>query len=91
MQGSKSTSLVSTSHRPKEARPPQTRAIGPQPLKNFRLERRRALVGEIAGLIATGNLHAPIQATYDVSEIKDAVATAASGGRSGKILIVPRR
>jgi mitochondrial enoyl-[acyl-carrier protein] reductase / trans-2-enoyl-CoA reductase len=54
-------------------------------------ERRRALVGEVAGLIAAGKLHAPIQATYDVSEIKEAVATAASGGRSGKILIVPRR
>ena len=54
-------------------------------------ERRCALVEEIAGLIATGKLHAPIQATYDVSEIKDAVAAAASGGRSGKILIVPRR
>ena len=54
-------------------------------------ERRRALVEEIAGLIATGKLHAPVQATYDVSEIKDAVAAAASGGRSGKILIVPRR
>jgi trans-2-enoyl-CoA reductase len=53
-------------------------------------ERRRAIVGEIAGLIATGKLHAPIQATYDVSEIKDAVAAAASDGRSGKILIVPR-
>jgi hypothetical protein len=33
----------------------------------------------------------PIHATYDVTEIKDAVAAAASGGRSGKILIVPRR
>jgi mitochondrial enoyl-[acyl-carrier protein] reductase / trans-2-enoyl-CoA reductase len=55
------------------------------------LERRRGLVGEIAGLIATGKLHVPIQATYDVSEIKAAVATAASGRRSGKILIVPRR
>ncbi|HUO70122.1 MAG TPA: zinc-dependent alcohol dehydrogenase family protein [Solirubrobacteraceae bacterium] len=54
-------------------------------------ERRRALVGELAGLIATGKLHAPVQATYDVSEIKDAVAAAARGGRSGKILIVPRR
>ena len=53
-------------------------------------ERRRAIVGEIAGLITTGKLHAPIQATYDVSEIKDAVAAAASGGRSGKVLIVPR-
>ena len=54
-------------------------------------ERRRAIVAEIAGLIATGKLHAPIHATYDVSEIKEAVAAAASGGRSGKILIVPRR
>jgi NADPH:quinone reductase-like Zn-dependent oxidoreductase len=54
-------------------------------------EQRRALVGELAAKIATGKLHAPIQATYDVSEIKDAVAAAASGERSGKILIVPRR
>jgi NADPH:quinone reductase-like Zn-dependent oxidoreductase len=52
---------------------------------------RRTVVAEIAGLITTGKLHAPIQATYDVSEIKEVVATAASGGRSGKILIVPRR
>lgn len=53
-------------------------------------QRRRAIVGEIAGLIATGKLHAPIEASYDISEIKDAVAAAASGGRSGKVLIVPR-
>jgi mitochondrial enoyl-[acyl-carrier protein] reductase / trans-2-enoyl-CoA reductase len=53
-------------------------------------ERRRAVIREIASLIATGKLRAPIEATYDVSEIKDAVAAAASGGRSGKILIVPR-
>lgn len=45
--------------------------------------------GEVAGLIAKGKLHAPIQATFDVSEIKEAVALAASGG-SGKVLIVPR-
>jgi len=53
-------------------------------------ERRRAIVGEIAELIATGKLHAPIQATYDVRDVKDAVAAAANGRRSGKILIVPR-
>lgn len=53
-------------------------------------ERRRAIVGETAGLISTGKLHAPIEAAYDVSDVKDAVAAAASGGRSGKILIVPR-
>ena len=50
---------------------------------------RRALMNEVAGLITAGMLHAPIHATYDVSEIKDAVAAAASSGRSGMILIVP--
>lgn len=54
------------------------------------LESIQPIVGEIAGLIATGKLHAPIDATYDVRDVKDAVAAAASGGRSGKILIVPR-
>jgi mitochondrial enoyl-[acyl-carrier protein] reductase / trans-2-enoyl-CoA reductase len=54
-------------------------------------ERRRALVDELARLITRGTLHAPIHATYDVSEIKEAVASAASGERSGKILIVPQR
>ena len=51
---------------------------------------RAVLFGEIADLIAKGTLHAPIHATYDVSEIKEAVAVAASGGRSGKVLIAPR-
>ena len=54
-------------------------------------EQRRALVDELARLITQGTLHAPIHATYDVSEIKEAVTCAASGERSGKILIVPRR
>ncbi|MBV8953865.1 MAG: zinc-dependent alcohol dehydrogenase family protein [Solirubrobacterales bacterium] len=54
-------------------------------------EQRLALVDDLARLITQGTLHAPIHATYDVSEIKEAVASAASGERSGKILIVPRR
>jgi mitochondrial enoyl-[acyl-carrier protein] reductase / trans-2-enoyl-CoA reductase len=52
---------------------------------------RQALVNQLAELITLGTLHAPIHATYDVSEIKRAVASAAGGERSGKILIVPRR
>jgi NADPH:quinone reductase-like Zn-dependent oxidoreductase len=52
---------------------------------------RTAVFGELAGLVATGELHAPVHATYDVRDIKDAVRAAASGGRSGKILVVPRR
>jgi NADPH:quinone reductase-like Zn-dependent oxidoreductase len=46
--------------------------------------------GEIATLIASGKLTARVQATYDITEIKQAVAAAASGERTGKILIVPR-
>lgn len=45
---------------------------------------RRVLVDELAELITQGTLHAPIHATYDVTQIKEAVASAASGERSGK-------
>ena len=49
-----------------------------------------AVFGELAKLIATGKLKARIHATYDISQIKDAVAAAATGERDGKILIVPK-
>lgn len=52
-------------------------------------ERQHALLAELAGLIAANKLSAPIQATYDVAQIKQAVAAAAAGERSGKILVVP--
>lgn len=48
-----------------------------------------ALLTEIAGLIAAGKLGTPIQATYDVAQIKEAVAAAAAGERQGKILVTP--
>lgn len=48
-----------------------------------------AVFGELIGLIASGKLKTKIAATYDVSEIKQAVAAAAGGERGGKILIVP--
>ena len=49
-----------------------------------------AVFGEVAELIATGRLKARVHATYDVSQIKEAVASSAAGERNGKILIVPR-
>ena len=49
-----------------------------------------AMFGEIGKLIATGQLKTRIQATYDVAQIKQAVAAAAAGEREGKILIVPK-
>jgi NADPH:quinone reductase-like Zn-dependent oxidoreductase len=49
-----------------------------------------AMFGEIGKLIAAGQLKARIHATYDLPQIKDAVAAAAAGERDGKILIVPK-
>jgi NADPH:quinone reductase-like Zn-dependent oxidoreductase len=48
-----------------------------------------ALLTELAGLIAAGKLSTPIQAAYDVAQIKEAVAAAAASERQGKILITP--
>ena len=52
-------------------------------------EARARLFGELVRLIATGALHARIQATYTLDEIKVAVAAAASGERDGKIVLLP--
>lgn len=49
-----------------------------------------AVFGELAKLIATGKLTSRVQATYDISQIKAAVAAAAAGERDGKILMVPK-
>ena len=49
-----------------------------------------AVFGELAKLIASGKLKARVQATYDISQIKEAVAAAAEGKRDGKILMVPK-
>lgn len=49
-----------------------------------------ALLSELADLITAGKLSAPIAASFDVSEIKTAVAAAAQGERAGKILITPK-
>jgi hypothetical protein len=40
-------------------------------------------------MLAKGSLSARIQATYSIDEIKTAVATAAAGGRDGKIMLLP--
>ena len=50
---------------------------------------RHALFAELATLIARGVLHARVDATYAIADIKQAVAAAASGGRAGKIVLLP--
>ena len=57
--------------------------------KTAKQEARAALFGELVRLIATGALHARIQATYGIDQIKDAIAAAASGERDGKIVLLP--
>lgn len=52
--------------------------------------RQMAVFGELARLVATGKLKTRIHATFDISDIKQAVAAAAAGERDGKILIVPK-
>lgn len=50
---------------------------------------RNALFADLVRQIATGTLSARIQATYGLDDIKQAVAAAAAGERSGKILLLP--
>lgn len=57
--------------------------------RNASPERQREVYGELARLIAVGELSARVHATYPLAQIKDAVTAAAAGGRNGKILLVP--
>jgi NADPH:quinone reductase-like Zn-dependent oxidoreductase len=57
--------------------------------KQASAERRMAVFGEIATLIAQGKLQARVHATYPIERIKEAVAAAAAGEREGKILVIP--
>jgi trans-2-enoyl-CoA reductase len=52
-------------------------------------QQQMAVYGDIARRIAGGELHARVHATYGIDRIKDAVAAAAAGERTGKIVVVP--
>jgi NADPH:quinone reductase-like Zn-dependent oxidoreductase len=52
-------------------------------------ERIRAIYAEVARLLTDGTLEAPVEATYDIADIKQALAHAEREGRDGKILITP--
>ncbi|MBP6771740.1 MAG: zinc-dependent alcohol dehydrogenase family protein [Gemmatimonadaceae bacterium] len=54
------------------------------------VDTQRALFSELAQLVAGGKLTAPVQATYPLEQIKEAIVAAASPGRDGKVVIVPR-
>jgi NADPH:quinone reductase-like Zn-dependent oxidoreductase len=53
------------------------------------LEQIRAIYAELGQQLAKGNLSAPVEMIYPIEDIKDAVAHAQRGERSGKILVAP--
>ncbi|MEM8562767.1 MAG: zinc-dependent alcohol dehydrogenase family protein [Pseudomonadota bacterium] len=52
------------------------------------LEQQQALYGNLTALMAQGKLSTSIDSTFQVKDIKRAVAIAAGGGRNGKVVIV---
>jgi NADPH:quinone reductase-like Zn-dependent oxidoreductase len=52
-----------------------------------------AAYGELIQMLATGELTVPVEATYPLSQIREALAHAARPGRGGKVVLVadPRR
>ncbi len=48
---------------------------------------QQELYSYLIGLIAKGQLSAPVHGTYHLKDIKQAVALAASGGRNGKVVL----
>jgi mitochondrial enoyl-[acyl-carrier protein] reductase / trans-2-enoyl-CoA reductase len=49
----------------------------------------RAIYSDLAGKVQGGALKAPIEATYPIEDIKQALAHAQRGGRHGKVLVLP--
>ncbi|MEE4637524.1 MAG: zinc-dependent alcohol dehydrogenase family protein [Wenzhouxiangella sp.] len=53
-------------------------------------EQRTRLYTDLTRRIAGGHLSAPVADTFDILEVKQAVAAAARGERGGKVLIMPK-
>jgi mitochondrial enoyl-[acyl-carrier protein] reductase / trans-2-enoyl-CoA reductase len=49
----------------------------------------RAIYADLAGKLRDGVLKAPVEATYPIDEIKQALVHAQRGGRNGKVLVLP--
>lgn len=49
----------------------------------------RAIYADLGGQVMAGKLSAPVDTVYPIENIKDALAHADKGGRSGKILVSP--
>jgi NADPH:quinone reductase-like Zn-dependent oxidoreductase len=52
-------------------------------------QERQQLFNQLAAAIVSGELHMPVAATYPLEQVREAVAAAVAGERSGKILLLP--
>ncbi len=52
-------------------------------------EAQVALMGRMAKLVADGTLHAPVEATFPLENIREALTRAMEEGRQGKVLLTP--
>jgi trans-2-enoyl-CoA reductase len=58
-------------------------------MKRTPRENQRALFARLASLIADGTLRTPVEGTFTLDDIKDALARAMESGRGGKVLLTP--
>lgn len=52
-------------------------------------EDRLRLMGELVDLVANGKILLPVEATYDLTDISQAVRTSLASGKAGKVLLRP--
>ena len=52
-------------------------------------EAKQQLYGELENLVASGKISTPVEATYHLGQLEEALRHAYRGGRSGKILLTP--
>ena len=52
-------------------------------------EAKRQLCGELKSLVESGKISTPVEATYHLGQLEEALRHAYRGGCSGKILLTP--
>jgi NADPH:quinone reductase-like Zn-dependent oxidoreductase len=60
-----------------------------RPLATYPHDKVRAIYDELARQVVDGTLAAPVEQVYAIEDIKDALAHAQRGERTGKILVAP--
>lgn len=58
-------------------------------LKRASREQQRETFGRLAKLMTDGTLRAPVEGTFSLDAIQDALARSMEGGRGGKVLLTP--